>query len=648
MMRSNRWLAACLSLSLSGCGTGALEPSEAPRAEASKTDASQTEGRVLTSDARLQDIATALSVFPDVQVLGSHPDGVPYMIHGELGGVGQALAGVTAWQAHALVSPALERIAPSFRLDARDLVPQRISRDAQGRTHLRYAQTKEGLSVLGGELVVHLDASGQVYAVNGSARDGEQVSSKPGIAPEAAQQVALRKTPGASALEGVPRLVYVRATEKDSLRLAWEVRVTGKHTALPLRDRVYVDAMDTAIVLRVPEIHALLNRKVYSANNGTSLPGTLRRSEGQGATGDAYVDSHFDVLGTTYDCFSTLFGRDSYDDAGHALSSTVHYSNNYVNAFWDGTQLVCGDGDGVNSGPLCTDLDVVVHELTHAVTDFESGLVYAGESGALSESLSDIFAATCESWTTSWSTGPDVWKIGEDIWTPATPNDALRYMDDPALDGASLDSYEDYSSSTDVHYGSGIPNLAFKLLATGGVHPRGRSTIEVPGIGVEAAARIFYKANTDYFTSSTTFEQAKTYTEYAAQALGYSAAVVESVSLAWQVVYIPLNFPVFCTTLPPFSGTVTNLSGVLNSNRYYCASAGAYTTTLFTIGGGTGDADLYVRFGAAPTKNLYDCRPFTGGNTEVCTVTARPTAGKYWIMINAYRAYSGVTFSYSF
>ncbi len=638
MMRSTRSVAACLLLSLTSCGTGASDTSEAP----------QTLGSLRASNASLQDIETALNAFPDVQVLGSHEDGVPYMILGEMGGTGRTTAGASAWQAHALLVPALERIAPSFRLDARDLVPQRISRDEQGHTHLRYAQTKDGLPVVGGELVVHLDAEGRVYAVNGSARDGEQVPSTPGIAPEAAQQVALKNTPGASALEGVPRLVYVRASAKDRLHLAWEVRVTGQSATMPLRDRVYVNTTDTSIVLRVPELHTALNRKVHSANNATSLPGTLRRGEGQGPTGDAYVDRSFDVLGLTYDCFKTVFGRDSYDNAGHALINTVHYSTNYVNAFWNGTQLVCGDGDGVNSGPLCTDLDVVAHELAHAVTEHESDLIYAGESGALSESLSDIFASVCKSWSTSWSTGPDVWKIGDDIWTPGIAGDALRYMDDPPLDGSSLDYYEDYTASTDVHYASGISNLAFKLLSTGGVHPRERSLLEVPGIGIEAAARIFYKASTDFFTANTTFEQARTYTEFAAQQLESSLALLDSVSFAWEAAGVFRVYPQFCTLLTPRAGTRSSLSGKVNSNRYYCADAAAYASTRFATSAGTGDVDLYVRFGAAPTKSAYDCRPFSAGNVETCGWSSRPTAGRYWIWLHGYRAYSGVTFSYSF
>ena len=94
---------------------------------------------------------------------------------------------------------------------------------------------------------------------------------------------------------------------------------------------------------------------------------------------------NYDMLGATYNCYQTLFGRDSYDNAGATLISTVHYGTNYVNAYWDGTQMVYGDGDGVDSIELGKDVDVTVHELTHAVTDTESDLIYSGESGGLNE-----------------------------------------------------------------------------------------------------------------------------------------------------------------------------------------------------------------------------------------------------------------------
>ena len=116
-----------------------------------------------------------------------------------------------------------------------------------------------------------------------------------------------------------------------------------------------MDAQRGGTLALHPPIHTALNRAVYSANNGTTLPGTLKRSEGGAATGDAHVDTNYDKLGGTYDCYKNIFGRDSYNNAGAQLNSTVHYSTNYVNAYWDGTQMVYGDGDGVNSIQLGLD-----------------------------------------------------------------------------------------------------------------------------------------------------------------------------------------------------------------------------------------------------------------------------------------------------
>jgi vibriolysin len=303
--------------------------------------------------------------------------------------------------------------------------------------------------------------------------------------------------------------------------------------------------------------------------------------------------------------------------------------------------MVYGDGNGVDSIELGKDLDVTVHELTHAVTDTESDLVYSGESGGLNESMSDIFSGVCESWTRGWATDADVFKVGEDIWTPGVAGDALRYMDDPAADDVSLDFYGDYSSGVDVHYSSGISNLVFALLSKGGTHPRGKTSINVTAIGPEKAGRIFYKANTDLFTPNTTFEQAKTYTIQAAQALGYDAATVQAVTDAWLAVGVPPPPPV---TNPLTNGVpVTGLSGSSGSKKYYTLEVPAGQTSLkFETTGGTGDADLYVRFGSAPNSGTYDCRPYTGGNAEACNFT-NPQAGTWYVMVNGYSAYSGLT-----
>src|SRR5262249_8303214 len=157
----------------------------------------------------------------------------------------------------------------------------------------------------------------------------------------------------------------------------------------PLWDTVLVNAVDSSIVDRMPHIHTAMNRAIYSANNGTSIPGTLKRSEGGAASTDAVVNSNYDLLGWTYNCYKNLFGRDSYNNAGAQMKSSVHYSTNYCNAFWNSTQMVYGDGSSGCSN-LATEIDVTAHELTHAVTEYESNLTYSGESGGLNESMSDI------------------------------------------------------------------------------------------------------------------------------------------------------------------------------------------------------------------------------------------------------------------
>ncbi|RKG82554.1 peptidase M4 [Corallococcus sp. CA049B] len=619
--------AAWLGVALTACGTQGSSGEEVQAPEQEKSG---------------EDIQSTLNALGGAQVLGVHADGIPDSIRGELGRVERTLNTLDASR------QALAGVAPAFRLNADDMVLRKSNTDEQGNQHLRFTQTKNGLEVVGGELVVHVRPDGTVFRANGSARDGLSVSALPRIAATSAREAALSATVGTGLeAQGAPRLVYVR-TEEGALRLAYEVTVTGENNLMPLRDRVYVSAQDGSIVLRAPQIHSALNRKVYSANNGTSTPGTLKRSEGQAAIGDSHVDTNYDMLGYTYNCYKTLFNRDSLNNAGTALISTVHYSRNYVNAYWDGTQMVYGDGDGVNSIELGKDADVTVHELTHAVTEYESNLTYSGQSGGLNEAMSDTFGAICESWASgTWSTAADIWMVGEDVWTPGTANDALRYMDDPAKDGASLDWAPNYNGQ-DVHYTSGIPNLAFALLSKGGVHPRGRSTINVPAIGVEKAGRIWYKANTDLYTASTTYVQAKAWTIQAAVDLGYDQATQDAVKAAWEAVGVGVTVPP-PTSTPLTNGTaVTGLSDSSGNKKYFSLVVPAGATNLkFTTTGGTGDVDLYVRFGAAPDASTYDCRPYAGGNAETCTIT-NIQAGTYYVMLNAYSTYSGVTLTGSF
>jgi Zn-dependent metalloprotease len=606
MVRTRFLAAALLALPLAACE---VENSQvAPGAE--KID-------------DLGDVRSALAALPSAEVVGSHDNGVPFMLNGRLG-----------------TASSLSSIAPAFRLNATDLVVKSTRVDEQGNTHVRYGQMKNGLPVVGGELIVHLDKAGNVYSANGSARDGEIAPAKARISAEAAKAAALDSTSGQHiAAEGEPRLVYVRQNE-GALKLAYEVVVTGEGRDLPIRDHVYVSALDGSELDRTTDIHSALSRAVYSGNNTSTLPGTLKRSEGGAATGDTHVDDNYGHLGTTYNCYSVNFGRNSYNNAGAQLKSTVHHQVNYTNAFWNGTQMVYGDSDGVQSAPLGKSLDVTVHELTHAVTSSESNLTYSNESGALNEGLSDIFGAYCESWNRGWVVDNAVWMVGDDVWTPGTAGDALRYMYDPAIAG-DYDYYPTrYTGTSDnggVHTNSGIANLAFKLLVTGGTHPRGKTTTVVTGIGMQAAGAIFYKANVDLMTASTTFAQAKTYTESAASTLGYSVA---SVTQAWNAVGVG----VAVASTPLTNGVaLTSQSGSTGAEKHYYLDVPASKAVTFVMSGGTGDADLYTKFNAQPTTSSYDCRPYLSGNAETCSIAAKTTAGRQNVMIRAYSTYSGVS-----
>ena len=266
----------------------------------------------------------------------------------------------------------------------------------------------------------------------------------------------------------------------------------------------------------------------YNANNKSSLPGTLMSNTTNAfttSTDKAAVDAHF-YAGKTYDYYKSTFGRNSYDGYGTSLKSTVHYGSKYNNAFWDGTQMVYGDGDGTTFIPLSGGLDVVAHELTHAVTSSESNLTYQNESGALNEAISDIFGTVVEFKTQSSKAD---YLIGEDIYTPNISGDALRSMANPTLNG-DPDHYSNrYTGSADnggVHTNSGIINKAAYLISAGGTH----HGVTVSGIGIDKLGTIFYRANTTYLTSSSTFSQARAAVVQAASDL-YGATSAETTTV---------------------------------------------------------------------------------------------------------------------
>jgi hypothetical protein len=235
---------------------------------------------------------------------------------------------------------------------------------------------------------------------------------------------------------------------------------------------------------------------VHTAGNEATLPGTAVRSAGQvEPSGDVAVDEAWDGVAASLAMFKEVYGRDSYDGAGAFVSATVHYERNYDNAFWDGTQLVFGDGDGQIFDRFTKPVDVLGHEFTHAVTEHAAGLVYEGQSGALYESVSDVFATCVKQRLLGQTADQGDWLIGAGLFLPSVNGRALRSMsepgtayDDPALGkDPQAGDMSGYVETTDdnggVHLNSGIPNRAFHLAATA-----------IGGSSAEGAGRIWYAA----------------------------------------------------------------------------------------------------------------------------------------------------------
>lgn len=506
--RAGRYL-PLLGLTLSLCtASGCASPTESGRTE-------------LPSDIR--DAFGALPAPESVQIRLRHANGVPEFVVGELGRVELPASGLNISNAGPALAPALARIAPLFRLSAGELVPSKVQRGTDRHVHVRMIQMKNGLTVIGGDLIAHLDAGGLIYAVNGTAQ-GATAEPPPSAGPAGLAESSL---------------VYYR-DDDARLHLARAIIEEGVRNGAPFRDQLYLSYPTGETLARLPQYHGIMTRKVHSADNTGSVPGRLVRNEGDAASGDTDVDTNYDLLARTYECYDSLLGRDSYDDASAPLLSTVHFQTRLNNAFSNGVNVFFGDGDGTVFGPLGSDPDVVTHELTHSMTAQTSRLEYIKESGALNESLSDISSAACESWLRGKVVDDAVWLLAEQSFTPGTPNDALRYMAEPKRDGSSRDYYPELYRGDDdnggVHINSGIPNLAFKLLVTGGTHPRRKTTTNVRGIGVYKAAQIFFTASNFYMSPRTDMKQARDYTVQAALSSLYPPDVVDSVRAAWDAV----------------------------------------------------------------------------------------------------------------
>jgi Zn-dependent metalloprotease len=293
------------------------------------------------------------------------------------------------------------------------------------------------------------------------------------------------------------------------------------------------------IMAAMPSANRKRDRLIYDMKNqGSSLlPGTLVREEGDPRSLDPAVNEAYDYSGATYDFYKKIFNRNSLDDRGMSLISSVHLGRHYNNAFWNGEQMAYGDGDGVIFIRFTKSIDVVGHELTHGVVTHTANLEYRNESGALNEHFADVFGSLVKQWKKKQTVAKADWLIGPDIMGPGTTARSLRtlkadkaYENDPNLgtDPQPKHLTQKYTGSADsggVHINSGIPNHAFFLVAT-----------ELGGKAWEKAGQIWYRTLLS-LTPNSNFKAMVTTSMQSAGALyGAGSAEEKAVAKAWKAV----------------------------------------------------------------------------------------------------------------
>ena len=544
------------------------------------------------------------------------------------------------------------------------------STQERGKRHVRYQQTFRGLPIFGEDIVVSEDDNGQIRTLFGNKIEGlasEISSAKPRKTSQQALNIAKRARLGNKLAarrierEKSEEVIFVDAGDRAHKAYAVSFFADSDGGGNPTRPYVIVDA-DTGAILKQWEGLTFANgtgpggnsktgqyewgsggRYGYldvsqsgstcTMNNSIVKSVNLNGSTGNSTTAFSYTcprnttksingayapinDAHYfgGVIQNMYNAYT----------GGNALTfqlvMRVHYGSNYENAFWDGSKMSFGDG-ATTFYPLVS-VDVAGHEVSHGFTEQNSGLVYSGMSGGMNEAFSDMGGEATEYYwkgTNDFLVGPEIFK----------GSGALRYMNNPPQDGGSIDNAANYNSSMDVHYSSGVYNKAFYLLT------------QKSGWDTRKAFQTMARANALYWTANSTFNAGACGVETAAQDLGYNKADVTAAFA---------SVGVSCNSTPPSGGGVLT-KGVAKTGQ--SASAGAsinYTLVVpsgatnltFNTSGGSGDADMYVKFGSAPTDSSYDCRPYKNGNTESCTFAA-PQAGTYYVRLKAYSAFSGLS-----
>lgn len=447
-------------------------------------------------------------------------------------------------------------------------------KDSIGYTHVKIAQLIGGLPAKDKYITVHYDSKGIIKNITGevekninkiTAMGSKEISEEEAIS-IAEKEFTYTKLAYAPIVEVLAYIkdgkayktykvnikfdeptitnydVYVEATSGTILNKEDKIRYDGAATG----SGVAVDNTTKPLNLYLSgNLYEMIDTTkpmtgkitTYTAGNTTSEPGTLVTNTTNTFNTESFkasVSAEY-YGGVVYDFYKNLFNRNSLDNAGMGLISTVHYSKSYNNAFWDGTQMVYGDGDGSTFTYLSGDLDVVGHEMTHGVTDKTANLNYQDQSGALNESMSDVIGVLIETYDKynvknggTWSFNSSDWVVGDDVYTPGTSGDALRSLANPTLYNQPDNMSNYYNTTSDyggVHTNSGITNKAGYLVAQ--------------SIGCAKTAQIYYRALTSYMTSTTDFLGARNaLTQAATDLYGASCQEVTAIGNAYDNVGI--------------------------------------------------------------------------------------------------------------
>jgi bacillolysin len=569
-----------------------------------------------------------------------------------------------------------------FNLGAGDFKVQKVEKDRLGMTHYRTQLTVDGIPVYGAEWLVHTNKDGNVIAMNGHLDPQlgnvdwqKSINLSADKAIKTAEK-ALNFTPKENTFTTEPT-AKLYLYQKDGKWLpAYQVELTFLEP-YPGRMFYFVNADNGEIVDSYNALESATGTGVgvlgdtkslnttqsngtyylidqtkpmsgtittYTANNGTTLPGpnVTDADDNFNSSSEApAVDAHY-YAGVVYDYYYNTFGRNSYDNNGSTIKSSVHYSTNYNNAFWNGTQMVYGDGDGSTFIPLSGALDVIGHELTHAVTESTANLTYQDQPGALNESMSDVFGMLIEA-----AHGDTDWDMGEDVYTPGVAGDALRSLSDPTLYNQP-DNMANYVYTTSdnggVHTNSGIPNKAFYNIAT--------------TIGLSKSQNIYYRALTQYLTSQSNFTDARNAllqaatdlygtgsAEYNAVADGYAAVGIGSPSGGGGTTdtYEP-NDSMSSAYGPITSGTTYNSyiasSSDVDYYKFNTAQSGTISVSLSNL---PGDYDLYL-YNSGGTLLAQS----TNGSTSSESISySASSSGTFYVKVVGYNGASNTSQAYA-